>query len=298
MLHIREATNADFEPLKFYATWYCPFAQRAWMALLHKGLAFDYIEVDPYRQSHWWLAISRQRAKVPVIDSPAAAESGSTTVIDSTRVIEFLEDLAPGIKAVIGREVPSGKLPMHVGAVVQNVGTIACIAEIFETGLPLIERVVTVTGPGVENPGNFIVPVGTKIRDLLAFCGGIKDNTSEVLSGGPMMGAAQPNLDAPVTKGVTGIVILTSKESRPRQVYPCISCGHCLDACPMFLNPSLMGKLAQTARYQEMVDQANLWDCMLCGACSYVCPSNIPLSQMFGMGKYQLGRLRRKEAAA
>ena len=113
-----------------------------------------------------------------------------------------------------------------------------------------------------------------------------------------MMGAAQPDLDAPVTKGVTGIVVLTEKESRPRTVYPCISCGHCLDACPMFLNPSLMGQLAQTARYQEMVKEANLWDCMLCGACSYVCPSNIPLSQMFGMAKYQLGRLRRKGEAA
>jgi electron transport complex protein RnfC len=202
------------------------------------------------------------------------------------------------IKAVMGREVPSGKLPMHVGAVVQNVGTIACIAEIFETGLPLIERIVTVTGPGVNKPGNFIVPVGTKIRDLLTFCGGLKENTTEIISGGPMMGGAQPDLDAPVTKGVTGIVALTDKESRPREVFPCIKCGHCLDACPMFLNPTLMGSLAQTARYQEMVDRANLWDCMLCGACSYVCPSNIPLSQMFGLAKYQLGRLRSKETAA
>ena len=199
------------------------------------------------------------------------------------------------IKAVTGREVPSGKLPMHVGAVVQNVGTIACIAEIFETGLPLVERVVTVTGPGVRKPGNLIVPVGAKFRDILAFCGGITENVTEILSGGPMMGSAQPDLDAPATKGVTGIVVLTDKESRPRTVYPCISCGHCLDACPMFLNPSLMGKLAQTARYPEMTEKANLWDCMLCGACSYVCPSNIPLSQMFGMAKYQLGRLRRKE---
>jgi electron transport complex protein RnfC len=202
------------------------------------------------------------------------------------------------IKAVTGREVPSGKLPMHVGAVVQNVGTIACIAEIFETGLPLIERVVTVTGPGVKKPGNLIVPVGAKFRDILNFCGGITENVTEILSGGPMMGSAQPDLDAPATKGVTGIVVLTDKESRPRTVYPCISCGHCLDACPMFLNPSLMGKLAQTAQYPEMTERANLWDCMLCGACSYVCPSNIPLSQMFGMAKYQLGRIRRKEEAA
>jgi Na+-translocating ferredoxin:NAD+ oxidoreductase subunit C len=202
------------------------------------------------------------------------------------------------IKAVTGREVPSGKLPMHVGTVVQNVGTIACIAEIFETGLPLIERVVTVTGPGVNKPANLLVPVGTKVRDVLEFCGGIKDNVTEVIFGGPMMGSAQPDLDAPITKGTTGVVILTENESRPRTVYPCISCGHCLDACPMFLNPSLMGSLAQAALYQDMVDKGNLWDCMLCGACSYVCPSNIPLSQMFGLAKYQLGRLRRKEQAA
>jgi electron transport complex protein RnfC len=187
---------------------------------------------------------------------------------------------------------------MHVGAVVQNVGTIACIAEIFETGLPLIERVVTVTGPGVNKPANLIVPVGTKVRDVLEFCGGIKDNVTEVVFGGPMMGSAQPDLDAPITKGTTGVVILTEKESRPRTVYACISCGHCLEACPMFLNPSLMGSLAQAAKYQDMVDEGNLWDCMLCGACSYVCPSNIPLSQMFGVAKYQLGRLRRKEQAA
>jgi electron transport complex protein RnfC len=202
------------------------------------------------------------------------------------------------IKAVTGREVPSGKLPMHVGAVVQNVGTISCIAEIFETGLPLIERVVTVTGPGVTKPSNLLVPVGTRVRDILTFCGGLKDNVTEVVFGGPMMGAAQPDLDAPVIKGTTGIVVLTEKESRPRTVLPCIKCGHCLDACPMFLNPSLLGQLAQTARYQEMVEEAHLWDCMLCGACSYVCPSNIPLSQMFGLAKYQLGRLRKKEEAA
>lgn len=202
------------------------------------------------------------------------------------------------IKAVTGKEVPSGKLPMHVGVVVQNVGTIACIAEIFETGLPLIERVVTVTGPGVKRPSNLIVPVGTKIRDVLAFCGGLTEEVTEVVSGGPMMGGAQPNLDAPITKGITGIVALTRREARIREVFPCIRCGHCLDACPMFLNPSLMGSLAQTGRYHEMAERAHLWDCMLCGACSYVCPSNIPLSQMFALAKYQLGRLRKKEQAA
>jgi Na+-translocating ferredoxin:NAD+ oxidoreductase subunit C len=108
------------------------------------------------------------------------------------------------IKAVTGREVPSGKLPMHVGAVVQNVGSIAAIAEVFETGYPLIERIVTVTGPGVRKPQNLIVPVGTKVRDVLEFCGGLTPDATEVIFGGPMMGMPQPDLDVPIMKGTSG----------------------------------------------------------------------------------------------
>ncbi len=198
------------------------------------------------------------------------------------------------IEALLGREVPSGKLPMHVGAVVQNVGSIATIAEVFETGYPLIERVVTVSGPGVLKPGNFIVPVGTKLRDLLKHCGGVTVDAAEVVSGGPMMGISQPDLDTPVVKGTTGVIVLTRDQVEPRKTMPCISCGHCLDACPIFLNPSRLGLLAQASRYEEMADDYHLQDCMLCGACSYVCPSNIPLSQMFALGKSAL----RKMAAA
>jgi electron transport complex protein RnfC len=198
------------------------------------------------------------------------------------------------IRAVTGREVPSGKLPMHVGVVVQNVGTLACIGEVFETGDPLIERVVTLTGPGVREPGNLIVPVGTKLRDALAFCGGMAEDATEIIFGGPMMGFAQPDLDTPLTKGVTGVVVLTRAEYSPRPTYPCIQCGRCLDACPAFLNPSRLGMLAQLGRYEEM-EAAHLADCMLCGSCSYVCPSNIPLSQMFALGK---GALRRRPKVA
>ena len=193
------------------------------------------------------------------------------------------------IKAATGREVPSGKLPAHAGTVVQNVGSIAAIAEVFETGYPLIERIVTVSGPGIREPANLVVPVGTKARDVLAFCGGLTDDATEVLFGGPMMGAPQPDLDAPVLKGTSGIVALTA--SHVRTVHPCISCGHCLDACPVFLNPTRLGKLAQAGRYQEMLD-LHLMDCMVCGSCSYVCPSNIPLSQMFALAKTAV----RKEA--
>jgi electron transport complex protein RnfC len=197
------------------------------------------------------------------------------------------------IQVVTGREVPSGKLPMHVGAVVQNVGSIATIAEVFETGLPLIERIVTVTGPGVRKPGNLIVPVGTMLSDVLDFCGGVTDDAVEIVFGGPMMGTSQPDMRTPLIKGTTGVVVLTQEHVKPKRTYPCIKCGHCLDACPVFLNPSELGILAQAGRYEAMAE-LHLADCMLCGCCSYVCPSNIPLSQMFALSK----RALRKRTAA
>jgi electron transport complex protein RnfC len=195
------------------------------------------------------------------------------------------------IKSLLGREVPSGKLPMHVGVIVQNVASVATIAEVFETGLPLIERIVTVTGPGVRRPSNLIVPVGTKTRDLLDACGGLTPDAREIVFGGPMMGSAEADLDAPVIKGTTGVVVLTSAEVKPQASYPCIHCGHCLDACPVFLNPQLLGSLAKMERYDEM-EQHHLADCMLCGSCSYTCPSNIPLSQLFALAKAALKKLK------
>jgi electron transport complex protein RnfC len=199
------------------------------------------------------------------------------------------------IKAITGSEVPSGKLPMHVGVIVQNAGSIATIAEVFETGLPLVERIVTVTGPGVKRPANLIVPVGSKLRDVLDFCGGLADDVTEVLFGGPMMGAPQTDLDVPIIKGTTGVVVLTRAETERHPTYPCIHCGRCLDACPVFLNPQLLGSLAQVGRYEEM-EATHLADCMLCGACSYVCPSNIPLSQMFAIGKAALHKIATQAA--
>ncbi len=198
------------------------------------------------------------------------------------------------IKAVTGREVPSGKLPLHVGVVVQNVASLACIAEVFETGLPLVERIVTVTGRGVRRPGNFIVPVGVKLRDVLEACGGLTPQAREIVFGGPMMGAAQSSLDVPLTKGTTGVVVLTEAEVKPEAAYPCIRCGHCLDACPVFLNPQLLGSLALMGRYDDM-EAAHLADCMLCGCCGYVCPSHIPLPQLFQAAK---AAVRTKKSAA
>jgi electron transport complex protein RnfC len=195
------------------------------------------------------------------------------------------------IHAVTGVEVPSGKLPVTVGVIVQNVGSVSAIAEVFETGLPLVERIVTVSGHGLQKPANLIVPVGTKLRDLLAHCEGVTSDAAEVILGGPMMGQAVSNLDAPVIKGTTGVVVLESYETRDAQVFPCIHCGRCLDACPVFLNPSLLGDFARVQRYEDMVD-LHLADCMLCGSCAYVCPSNIPLSQLFQASKLALRRAK------
>jgi len=197
------------------------------------------------------------------------------------------------ITSLLNRDVPSGKLPMDVGVVVQNVASVATIAEVFETGLPLIERIVTVTGDGIRQPANLIVPVGTKTSDLIEACGGLMPDAKEVVFGGPMMGGAVVNLDAPVLKGTTGVVVLTEDDCRPAESYPCIKCGHCIDACPVFINPQLLGSLALVERYEEMADH-HLADCMLCGCCSYTCPSNIPLSQLFQAAK---AAVRKSKAA-
>ena len=198
------------------------------------------------------------------------------------------------IRAVTGREVPSGKLPLDAGVLVQNVASLATIAEVFETGLPLMERIVTVTGGGVRQPANLVVPVGTKLVDLFAACGGLADDVVEIVMGGPMMGTSVANLQAPVLKGTTGLLALRADEVRHEPSRPCIRCGHCLSACPVFLNPQQLGALALGGRDEAMAD-LHLRDCMLCGCCSYVCPSHIPLSQLFAASR---ATLRRQQAAA
>jgi electron transport complex protein RnfC len=194
------------------------------------------------------------------------------------------------IRAVLGREVPSGKLPISVGALVQNVGSAAMIGEVFDTGLPLVERIVTVSGHGLRRPSNLIVPIGTKLGDLLAYCGGLTEDAAEILFGGPMMGLPVADLNTPILKGTTGVVVLTRSEIRAQRSYPCIHCGYCLEACPMFLDPQHLAALALKGRYEDMPGH-HLADCMLCGSCAYVCPSNIPLSQLFQSSKLALRRI-------
>jgi len=200
------------------------------------------------------------------------------------------------IKAVLGREVPSGALPSAIGALVQNVATTANIAAVFETGQPLIERIITVTGRGIRKPGNWVIPFGTKLRDVIDVCGGLTDDAAEIVFGGPMMGLGQANLDVPILKATGGILVLSKDETKRQDILPCIRCGKCLDACPVFLNPQLLGALARVERYEEMAEEANLKDCMLCGCCSFVCPSNIPLSQLFALSKNHLARMAASQA--
>lgn len=191
------------------------------------------------------------------------------------------------IMALFGVEIPSGQLPISLGMVVSNVGTLAAIGELLPLGRGLTERVVTVTGPGVARPGDYRVPLGTPLSFVLDYAGA-PANAREVIMGGPMMGQAAASLDVPVTKGVSGIVVMRSRDMQAqegRNTYPCIKCGECVESCPMGLNPSTLGMLAAKREYDLMGAGYHLGDCFECGCCTYVCPSNIPLVQQFRVAK-------------
>lgn len=190
------------------------------------------------------------------------------------------------IKSVLDREVPAGGLPADVGVVVNNVGTLAALGQLLPAGQGLIERVITVAGPGIHKPGNYLVPLGTPIRHILEQVG-YDGSRTEFILGGPMMGAAVSAMETPITKGTSGLLVLNepSIEDENPVIWPCIRCARCVQACPMHLNPSMLGQLAAKRRYEEMAEIYNLNSCFECGCCSYVCPSNIPLVQYFRIAK-------------
>ncbi len=199
------------------------------------------------------------------------------------------------VSALLGREVPSGGLPLDVHTLCINVTTTAEIGHLLPSGAGIQERVVTVTGPAVRHPGNYRVPIGTPLRFVLETVGTGPD-VNRVVVGGPMMGAAAPSLDVPVTKGTTGVVAFGAegREGARRPAYPCIRCGYCVDACPMYLDPCQLGLLAARNEHERMADTFHLMDCFECGCCSFVCPSHIPLVQQFRLAKAAL----RKAGAA
>ena len=201
------------------------------------------------------------------------------------------------IDACIGRQVPSGKLPINVGAVVQNVGTVYAIYEAVQKNKPLIERVVCVTGKPLREPSNFLVRIGTPVQALIDAAGGMPEDCSKVLGGGPMMGRAYTRLDVPVVKGTSGITLMNVEDSKRPAVQNCIRCAKCVGVCPMGLEPFLLSKLSTLSRWDDLRSE-NVMDCIECGSCSFTCPSGRPLLDYIRLGKGKVGAMLRAEAAA
>jgi len=193
------------------------------------------------------------------------------------------------ILASLDRRVPTGGLPLDVGVVVVNVGTAAAIARAVVRGKPLTHRVVSVTGPGIAQPKNLLVPIGTPYQALIDFCGGLTSDARRVIAGGPMMGFTLANLTVPVTKGTSGVVVLTEQEVRSAAESQCVRCGRCVDVCPLNLVPT---RIALSARHKDwdLARKHHMAACMECGCCAYACPAKIPLVQLIRMGKVQMPR--------
>ena len=195
------------------------------------------------------------------------------------------------IYAVLNRKVPPKGLPFQVGCVVQNVGTALAVFDAVYNGRPLVERCVTVSGDGVNEPSNLKVRIGTSLKDLAEECGGLKKDIAKLIVGGPMMGIAQYTLDVPVIKGMSGVLFLSKEETRLFDEMPCVKCGRCVDSCPMDLLPYLYAKFVKKEKWDKL-EGHNIDDCMECGSCAYVCPSRIPLVQYIKTGKRVLFKKR------
>ncbi|MDR2499346.1 MAG: electron transport complex subunit RsxC [Tannerellaceae bacterium] len=195
------------------------------------------------------------------------------------------------IDAIIRRQVKSGALPISAGAVVQNAGTAFAVYEAVQKNKPLVERVVTVTGRGVGNPANYLARIGTPLRQLME-ASGVISHPGKIISGGPMMGKAVASAEIPVTKGCSGILILSASESKRKQMRNCIRCAKCVDACPMGLNPTLLMNAAEFAAW-DTAESNYAADCIECGSCSYVCPSHRPLLDHIRMAKGKVMEIAR-----
>ena len=200
------------------------------------------------------------------------------------------------IEAVCGRRVPSGKLPASIGCAVFNVASFAAMFRAVHLGLPITERIVTVSGEAVKNPQNFKARIGTSFADLIEAAGGANDNIDRVICGGPMMGMAQSSVSVPVVKATNSILCLPKDNDIASENPTCLRCGKCLSACPMKLQPlylyrySLCGELSELERLHQM-------DCLECGSCAYVCPGRLPLTEQCRKGKAMLREAKAKEAA-
>lgn len=196
------------------------------------------------------------------------------------------------IDAVIRRQVPSAALPLEVGAVVQNVGTVFAIYEAVQKNKPLIERVVTITGKSVVNPGNYRVRIGTPLSNVVEQSGGIPADTGKIIGGGPMMGRALVSLDIPTAKGSAGVLFMNEQEAHRSQARDCIRCARCVSVCPMGLEPYLLNAQVERRMWDD-VEHTHVMDCIECGSCSYTCPASIPLLDNVRYGKVTVGGIIR-----
>ena len=198
------------------------------------------------------------------------------------------------IKRVMGRIVPSGGLPADVGVVVDNISTVKAISDAIQTGMPLVERVATVTGEKIKNPGNFVIKIGTSVRELIDYCGGFTDDDVLVKMGGPMMGFSMFSLDIPTTKTSSSLLCLAEDEVAKAEPSPCINCGRCVEACPEQLIPSRLAKMAD----HGVADEFEKWhglECIECGSCSFACPAKRQLAQSIKTMKKQVLAAKRKK---
>jgi len=268
-------------------------------------------ECEPYLTADYRLMIEAPRAIVAGALLAARAAGATAVVIgiedNKPKAIEALRKACVGtiatvkslhtkypmggekqtVPAALGRIVPTGGLPLDVGVVVINVGTALSIARAILRAAPVTHRVVTVTGRGIQTPKNLLVPIGTPLEDLIEFCGGLRPEAARVVAGGPMMGFTVSDLTTPVTKGTSGITVLTHDDVRHARETACVRCGRCVDVCPLGLVPT---KLALAARHElwDVAKRYYMTACMECGCCAYTCPASLPLVQLIRMGKARL----------
>ena len=216
---------------------------------------------------------------IELMESKVAECSNIEIVVAKTKYPQGAEKML--IKRVMGRQVPRGGLPADVGVAVSNISTVKAISDAIQTGMPLIDRVVTVTGERIKNPGNYIVKIGTNVKELIDYCGGVTGDDATIKMGGPMMGFALADVNVPIIKGSNGIIAIDTDHT---EAVACIKCGRCVDVCPMELSPLYYAKYADEENWQGMLD-LNVRDCIECRCCEYICSSKIPLVSKIKAGK-------------
>ncbi|MBN2371146.1 MAG: electron transport complex subunit RsxC [Vicinamibacteria bacterium] len=234
-----------------------------------------------------FVVIAVEDNKPKAIAALREACAGTNVVVKALRTKYPMGGEKQTVRAVLGRTVPTLGLPLDVGVVVVNVGTAHAVARIVLRGKPLTHRVISVTGHGVKTPRNLIVPIGSSYRSLLDFCGGLRPEAARVLSGGPMMGFTVADHDTPVTKGTSGVTVLTRRDVSHSAETACLRCGRCAHVCPLNLVPTRIAMAARKGNW-DVARRYHIQACMECGCCTYACPASIPLVQLIRVGKARL----------